>query len=249
MGSSHIPRGTKVPWRLGSRIRTLHHMWTRLALCAGLLVGVGCTKSTEPSEITPERLSDALLSITDMDGAWQETQRQYFSERSNENPSIDPSLWCPQAKNVADRLPALAGESGADVEMQNKDTSTGARMMRLQAWSNADATEYVELVIEAARACDGIEWTDDAQVTVINEIIEGREIADDSISWLTRVVPPPATQKDKFESVGRTTVARLGTIVMVLQIGDANWTGSTAIIDEDQWWSIVESAVQKLDEM
>ncbi len=84
--------------------------------------------------------------------------------------------------------------------------------------------------------CDGVEWTDGDQVTVINDIIEDREIGDESISWVTRVVPPPATQQEKFESVGRTTVERLGAIVMVLQIGDANCTGTTEKMDEDQWW-------------
>lgn len=184
-------------------------MWSRLALCVGLLVGVGCTASTDSPYLMPEQLSDALLTITDVKGNWQETQRQYFSERSNENPSIDPSLWCSKAEGVADRLSTLAGESGAD----------------------------------------GVEWTDGDQVTVINDIIEDREIGDESISWVTRVVPPPVTQQDKFESVGRTTVARLGAIVMVLQIGDANWTGTTETMDEDQWWSIVEAAAQKLEEL
>jgi len=51
-------------------------MWSRLALCAGLLVGVGCTASTDSPEPTPEQLSDALLTITDWKGSWQETQRQ-----------------------------------------------------------------------------------------------------------------------------------------------------------------------------
>lgn len=224
-------------------------MWSRIVVCAGLLVTVGCTKSASRTDISPERLSDALLTITDVEGNWQETQRQYFSQRSNENPSIDPSQWCPQADDVVSQLPALAGESGADVEMQNKDVAGGAQMMRLQAWSNADAAEYVDRVIEAARVCDGIEWTDEIQVTASNDIIENRTVADASISWLTQVVPPPGTQKQKFESVGRTTVARIGSIVMVLQIGDANWTGTTEPMDEEQWWSIVEAATDKLADL
>lgn len=224
-------------------------MWTRIGLCAGLLFAVGCTKSADHGELSPERLSDGLLTITEMSGNWQETQRQFFSERSNENPSIDPSLWCPEAADVASDLPSLAGASGADVEMQSKDTQGGARMMRLQAWSNADATQYVDRVIEAARLCDGIEWTDEIQVTASNDVIDDRQIGDASVSWLTRIVPPPTTQKDKFESVGRTTVARIGSIVMVLQIGDANWTGTTEPLEEDQWWSIVEAAAKKLDRL
>lgn len=215
-------------------------------MCAELLVTVGCTKSVSRADITPERLSDDLLTITDFEGNWQETQRQYFSRRSNENPSIDPSQWCPQADELVSQLSALAGESGADVEMQSKDVAGGARMMKLQAWSNADATRYVDQVIETARACDGIKWTDEIQVTATNDIIENRPVGDASISWMTRVVPPLDTQKQKFESVGRTTMVQIGSIVMVLQIGDANWTGTTEPMKEDQRWSIVETAVDKL---
>ena len=239
--------GSKVPNRGHRESRIFRRMWSKIALCLGLLVGAGCTSSTEPSDITPRRLSDALLTITDLDEGWEETQRQYFSERSNENPSIDPSQWCPEAGDLVSRLPDLAGRSGADVEMQFTGTEGGSRLMRLQAWSNSDAEEYVSLAIEAARTCDGIEWTDDSEVTVVNDVIDDREIADSSISWQTRIVPPPATQTQKYETVGRTTVARLGTVVMVLQIGDVNWTGTTEVMDEDQWWTIVEAAVNKLD--
>lgn len=111
-------------------------MWSRLSLCVGLLVGVGCTASTDSPDLTPEQLSDALLTITDVKGNWQETQRQYFSERSNENPSIDPSLWCSKAEGVADRLSTLAGESGAmessgQTAIRSRSSMTSSKIERL----------------------------------------------------------------------------------------------------------------------
>lgn len=221
-------------------------MWSRLALCSSLLLAVGCTRSSGSSEPTPEKLSDALVTITDLEGNWQESQRQIFTERSNENPSIDPSTWCPQAADAAQGLIELAGQAGADVEMQNKDVEGGARLMRLQAWSNADAQRYVDQVIAVVDICNGVETTDENQVTTSTSLIEGRQIGDQSVSWMSRTVPPPNTQKDKFESVGRTTVARFGDVVMVLQIGDANWTGSTEAMPETDWWAVVETAGNKL---
>ncbi|MFM8794626.1 MAG: hypothetical protein ACKOFF_07060 [Acidimicrobiales bacterium] len=61
-----------------------------------------------------------------------------------------------------------------------------------------------------------------------------------------RTVPPADTQGDKFESVGRTTIARFGDILMVMQMGDANWTGATEQMDETDWWAIVELVARKL---
>lgn len=224
-------------------------MWLRISLCLGLLVGAGCTRNTDTSEPTPQDLADALISITDLEGNWQESQRQYFSERSQENPSIDPTMWCPQAAEVAGELVDLAGQAGADVEMQNKDVEGGARLLRLQAWSGADAGVYLERIIEAVEICDGVEYTDENEVTSSTDVIDGRRVGDESVSWITRVIPPPNTQKEKFESLGRTTVARLGNIVMILQVGDANWTGTTETMAEDDWWKIVETAADKLKDL
>lgn len=226
-------------------------MRNRLAipLAAVLVLAAGCTRSAQGQHPDPAMLSGALLTITDMPGNWRETQRQAFTSREAENPSIDPSIWCPAASEVTKNLVSLAGESGADVEMQDLGTKEGFRMMRLQAWSNDDVDKYYADAKEAVHICDGRTETDSDGVTTSSSIIDGRDIGDESISWEDRVTPPAATQKDKMESVGRTTIARFGGILMVMQVGDGGPTGTATLMDEDAWWSIVETAGKKLDDL
>jgi hypothetical protein len=179
-------------------------------------------------------ISDALPTITDMPAGWDESQRQVFDERGNENPSIDPSVWCPAAADAAENLVELAGRSGADVEMQQERPAGMPRMMRLQAWANDDVEDYLRDAEEAVRICDGETVTQDSGAVETYSVIEGRDIGDESISWMQKTTPPPATQGDKLESVGRTTVARFGSIVMVMQLG---WTRTTG----GRSWSWPES--------
>ena len=171
-----------------------------LALVAvGLFVLTSCTRSAEGQLPTPEMLSETLPSITEMPGDWNESQRQVFAVRGNENPSIDPSVWCPAAQEVTQNLIKLAGS------------------------------------------------TSSAGVTEKYSVIEGKDIGDESISWMQTTTPPASTQTEKLQTVGRTTVARFGSIIMVLQLGDMAFTDSVAPMNEDEWWDIVELAVKKLE--
>ena len=221
-------------------------MRTRHATFVALLVLAACTREATGQHPSPTDISNALPTITEMPGTWNETQRQVFESRSNENPSLDPSVWCTEAAEVTKDLVTLAGVAGADVEMQADDTNDGARMMRLQAWSNDDVNSYFESAAEAARICDGQSVTDADGVGRSWDLIQGRDIGDESVSWTERTVPPEDTRGDKFESIGRTTIARFGDIIMVMQMGDANWTGTTEQMDEADWWAIVELAGKKL---
>jgi hypothetical protein len=36
---------------------------------------------------------------------------------------------------------------------------------------------------------------------------------------------------------------------MVAQIGTVDWTGDQVLLDEDQWWDIIEIAGKKLDQL
>ena len=225
------------------RKNTLVHVVLTVALLSG------CVRSAEGQHPDPAMLSGALLTITDMPGDWRETQRQAFSTREAENPSIDPSVWCPEAGNVTKNLVSLAGDAGADVEMQDLSAGNGYRLMRLQAWSNDDVENYYADAKEAVHICDGSTETDSEGVTTSSRIIDGRDIGDESVSWEDRVTPPVATQKEKMESVGRTTIARFGGIIMVLQLGDGGMTGTASLMDEDAWWSIVEKAGKKLADL
>jgi hypothetical protein len=213
------------------------------------LVGVSCTRSAEGQLPTPEMISDVLPTITDMPGEWDETQRQVFETREPENPSIDPSVWCPDSDMVTKNLVELAGDSGADVEMQARTEGGTVRMMRLQAWANDDVEAYFRDAKEAARICDGAEVTSESGAVEKYAIVVGRDIGDESISWIQTTTPPLATQGDKMEVIGRTTIARFGSIIMVMQLGDVAFTGQTAAMDEDEWWSIVEDAGRRLNEL
>ena len=219
---------------------------TLTVVVVGALALVGCTKSAEGQLPTPAMLSDVLPTITDMPGEWNETQRQIFDSREPENPSLDPSVWCPAASMVTKNLVDLAGQSGADVEMQLRTTDGTIRMMRLQAWANDDVVAYYRDAKEAAHICDGAQVTAASGAVEAYSLIEGRDIGDESISWMQTTTPPPATQADKMEVVGRTTIARFGSIIMVMQIGDAGFTGEATAMDEDEWWSIVESGGRRL---
>lgn len=205
-----------------------------------------CTNSSTTEMPTPKELSDALPAVTDMPEGWKESQRQVFEVREAENPSIDPSIWCAEAQDESSGLVELAGDSGADVEMQTESDSGMPRMMRLQAWANDDAEEYFDGVQASVAACDGTKVTDEFGVITETNTIEGRSIGDESISWLQKTVPPIETQEEKLESIGRTTVARFGSTIMVLQLGDVAMAGTTIAMDEDQWWAIVEIAAKDL---
>jgi hypothetical protein len=133
--------------------------------------------------------------------------------------------------------------------MESRPDTDGPRLMRLQAWANDDVRDYFREASEAARICDGVTNTDETGATSITALITGRDIGDESISWSDTIVPPPGTEKDKQQVVGRTTIARFGDIIMVLQLGDVGPVGSTELMSEDDWWSVVEIAGKKLENL
>ena len=219
-----------------------------LVLVAVAIAVSGCTRSAKGEKPSPAMLSDALPTITDMEGTWNETQRQAFTVRGAENPSIDPSIWCPQAATVTKNLVGYAGQAGADVEMGLIGTPGVHRMMRLQAWSNDDVKSYFRDANEAVRICAGKTVTDSSGVKSTTTLIADRDIGDESVSW-SQVVEPPAGKDKTFVSVGRTTVARFGDVVMVLQLGDAVESGTNNPFNEEDWWAIVEMAGKKLHDL
>lgn len=213
-----------------------------VAICSVAIVVSGCTKSADTS---PEALSEGLLDITDMPGDWQETQRDVFTTRANENPSLDPSIWCPDAADEAAGLIDLAGDSGADVEMQmQSDGKEVPRLMRLQAWRNDSTRQYFEQLVTVLNICDGAKWTEEPGVTTEMWKIDGPEVGDESVSWGSQLVPPEG--KEAAASMGRTTVARLGEVIMVLQIGDFTTTSSVGELSDADWREIVQRAADKL---
>ena len=192
---------------------------------------------------SPAEIDDGLLSVTDLDTEWRETQRDAFDERGVENPVLDTGAFCPEAEIDPDELAELAGQAGADAEFQKKD---GSAAIRLQAWSNSDAVLFDDTVAAAVLACDGKSWTDEFGTTGALTVIEGPDVGDSSVHWSTTFVPS-GDKGEKAESTGRTSVVRFGDVVMVLQWGVF---GGDPITDADeQWWSeLVGEAYEKLDD-
>lgn len=232
-----------------NRISQRSIVFVSLALVSVILSS--CTKSADDGSDgkyrSTKELSDSLLLVTDMPDGWEETQRQVFDKRENENPSIDPSVWCKQGSSSAAPLVSLAGESGADVEMSRPHGGgSGASMLRLQAWSNADVQEYFATAREAVTECDGVTTTDENGAVSTTAMITGKSVGDESVSFSQQLSPPVGTKGEKFGSIGRTTIARFGKVIMVIQIGDAAPEGSLALMDESTWWDIVNRAATKL---
>ena len=227
------------------------HMKRRVAVSFALIAISlsACTKETDGNGKfrSTKELSDALLSVTDMPAGWEESQRQIFETRGNENPSIDPSVWCKQAESTAAPLVGLAGDAGADVEMTKPHGGgNGASMLRLQAWSNADVEEYFATAREAVTECDNVTTTDENGAVSTVTLVTDKNIGDESVSFSQQLTPPSGTKGEKFGSISRTTIARFGKVLMVIQVGDAAPTGTLALMDETQWWNIVNLAANKL---
>jgi len=175
------------------------------------------TTAPNGSEVTLQQLSDALLTETDlgddMGGTWMETQRDMFTTREPENPSIDPSLWCDEADG--DALVALAGEEGADVELKFGN-ETSPFMVRQQAWSNGDVDSYFTAVKEAVDVCDGTTWTDQEGNSYTMGPTQVPTIGDESVSWGITI---DLVEADQPASITLQTVAKFGKVIMVLQGG------------------------------
>jgi hypothetical protein len=205
---------------------------------------IGCTKSADKS---PAALSKGLLDITDMPGDWRESQRDVFQVRGPENPSIDPSTWCPDGADEAAGLEGLAGDAGADVEMQMQVAGDEVpRLMRLQAWRNDSVREYFEQVLTVVNVCDGAKWTEEPGVTQEVWKVDGPDVGDEAVSWATGLMPPAG--KEMARSSGYTTVARIGEVIMVLQIGDFSTSSTSDKLTDEEWREIVQRAADKLSD-
>jgi len=183
------------------------------------------TTTTSPA-FTPQQLSEALLTTSDLGGlgiVWTETQRDVFATREPENPSIDPSLWCPAGKG--DELVALAGGEGADVELMS-GSSESPYIVRQQAWTNADVERYFASVKGAVDACSGVTWTDDGGNSyTLAPSATVPAIGDDSVSWRVTIELTGATPSMSFTDQ---TASRFGDVMMVLQGGATPTTGPDA---------------------
>jgi hypothetical protein len=180
------------------------------------------TSTGTASTFTPQQLSGALLTMSDLGTGWTESQRDVFTTRQPENPSIDPSLWC--AAGNGEQLATLAGQEGADVEL-SLGANRVAYMIRQQAWTNTAVEQYLSSVKAAVGACSGVTWKDGDGNSYTLQPLTAPKIGDDSIAWTVTIEligPTPMT------SFSQLTAARFGSAMMVLQGGAIPTTGASA---------------------
>lgn len=190
---------------------------------SGTAAGTVPVTSPSTAAFTTQQLSDALLTTADLGTGWTETQRTVFATREPENPSIDPSLWCPAADGAG--LVALAGDEGADVELQLGSPQTPF-MVRQQAWTNADVARYLTATTAAVAACTGTSWTDsDGNTYRLEPSTTAPAIGDESVSWKVTI---ELTAPDQPLSFTEQTVARFGEVLMVIQAGATMTTSPDA---------------------
>lgn len=211
-----------------------HPRLIRLALMSLALGACGSDKATTttaatttPTTFTPQQLGGALLTARDLSAegfVWTETQRDVFTTRQPENPSIDPSLWCPNGKG--ELMVTLAGQAGADVELQLDTTGKGiAYMVRQQAWTNADVEQYFSSVKSAVAACSGVTWKDSEGNSYTLQPLTAPKIGDESISWTVTIQLIGTSPTTSFS---QQTAARLGAVMTVLQGGATPTTDPAA---------------------
>jgi hypothetical protein len=184
--------------------------------------GVSSTMSTLPTpRFTPAQLSDGLLTAADLGAGWMETQRDVFTMREPENPSIDPSLWCPGGQGES--LVVLAGHEGADVELA---VSSTPYMVRSQAWSNAAVVEYFTTLVGAIAACAGVTWEDEEGNSHTLTPAASPAIGDEAVRWSITIdlVEPEVSYR------AEQMAARFGEVVLVVQGGERPDTGPAAAV-------------------
>jgi hypothetical protein len=199
-----------------------------LALMSVALGACGSGTTTNPpatanptTTVTAQQLGGALLTPSDLGAGWTQSQRDVFATREPENPSIDPSLWCPAGKG--DELVTLAGQEGADVELTLGHGGSQA-MLRQQAWTNAAVAQYFTSVKAAVDACSGVAWKDSEGNSYSLEPMTAPTIGDESVSWTVTI---QLTGTTSTWMLSQQTAARFGTAMMVLQLG-ATTTGASS---------------------
>lgn len=211
-------------------------------------------------------LGAELLTTDAMGPGWTETQRTVFDTREPENPSIDPSLWCPDLGADAEQLTSLAGSSGADVELELAEPSSPDQptyRLRQQAWSNTEADDYLRQFTEAVAACTGKVWEDAGTADEAAEYrlapLPDPAVGDEAAAaMVTITLSAPADGGDAGDAGAaeptlvirqRMAAVRTGTIVMLLQEGDTLSPDGEPSTTDEEFAALVELAARPFVEL
>lgn len=204
------------------------------------------TTAGASSFATPQELGAVLLTGKDLGSGWTQQQRDVFTTRSPENPSIEDSLsTCPGAAGKAKTLADLGSATGADVELEHARSDVRADLLRQQAWSNARVSSYFTTLKDVVKTCSGTTWKDPDGSEVTVRIIDAPKVGDESITMSATTLT--STPSGDMAWRGHLTVARFGTVLMgvgevVVQSADAK----PPTTSEADWQAIVDVAAAKV---
>lgn len=215
-----------------------------IVVASALLLSCGGDGGGE--SLTPQQLGDALPQLTDLGTGWSETQREVFTTRQPENPSIDPSLWCEQAAADDATMQSLAGDAGADAEFEYSVPKGLHRGLRIQAWNNPDAKRYFVALTSAFDRCNGEAWNDGEGSSYTVSPADGPSLGDESLHWTVRIESDGGV---KSVWVARHSVVRIGYTVLVAQLGDVGPGATLEPLGDDQWSKIVTDAVDAIQSL
>lgn len=217
-----------------------------LALVSLIILASSCKTANDNSEVTPTRISDALLSITDLDTGWSQSSRQVYTSRASDNPAID-TQWCPGAMASAAQLIQLAGDRGALVDLKFAGSIPSSRTLSEDAWNDENAQSFMSKIKAVIDSCNGKTWTDEVGVTATLTKTSGRSFGDDSAGFSVAITPPASMAKQKFPEVCRTIAVRTGSTIMILEVWDSSKSNVMPdAISGSAWTSIVGAATDKL---
>jgi hypothetical protein len=231
-----------------------------LTLLVACLVPLAACGGDDDRVYTPAELGEQLLSTDDMGPGWTESQRDVFDTREPENPSIDPSLWCPDfSTGTSDQLTTLAGQAGADVELQLGDPASAEQPtygLRQEAWSNRDAEDYLRELADAVATCNGATWTETGEGGDTGEAAEYRltpltvpPLGDEAVAALVTITITPADGGEAMMIRQRMAAVRAGSIVMVVQEGDTLSADGDPSTSDDEFATLVELAARPFIEL
>ena len=213
-------------------------------LCSLIITSCNRVRNGDSRYVSTTDLSQALVETGDLPSGWSETQRDLFDMRQPENPSIDNSLWCPKATSSLGKLSKLAGDAGADVEMEYRKDTGVAVALRLQAWSNEDVREYFSLATRLVEQCDDETWTD-SEVSYVENIVDGVDIGKNSISWEVNIAS--SALSNDFSSTNRITMVLVGDVLGVVQYGQNTTETSFGQPENAAWLIVLDAALKRLE--
>ncbi len=227
----------------------------RAFLLVTCLVGL-MSCGDELTVYSPADLGERLLAPGGMGPGWTESQRDVFETRAPENPSIDPSLWCPDyPTGKSDQLVSLAGDAGADVELQLGDPTAAEQPtygLRQQAWSNRDAVDYLRELTDAVRICSGATWEgtgEDVGAEYRLTPLEAPTVGDEAVAVLVAITLSPEDGEPTMVMRQRMAAVRAGSIVMVLQEGDLLDIDEEPSTSDAEFDALIEQAARPFVEL